>query len=50
MPQMSPLPWTLLCILTLVSLISISSIIYFSTQQSTYHSILNMKHKLSFKW
>nr|YP_009251206.1 ATP synthase F0 subunit 8 [Bactericera cockerelli]ANA07527.1 ATP synthase F0 subunit 8 [Bactericera cockerelli] len=50
MPQMAPMPWIFLLMLTLTSLAMVSSIIYFSNQKESMKYASVKKNNFNLKW
>nr|YP_010596825.1 ATP synthase F0 subunit 8 [Cacopsylla burckhardti]UFP91881.1 ATP synthase F0 subunit 8 [Cacopsylla burckhardti]WAK85084.1 ATP synthase F0 subunit 8 [Cacopsylla burckhardti] len=50
MPQMAPLPWVLLLILTILTLLYVSTIIFFSVTKKSVKNYKKFKNNFLIKW
>nr|WMH03432.1 ATP synthase subunit 8 [Cacopsylla picta]WMH03445.1 ATP synthase subunit 8 [Cacopsylla picta]WMH03458.1 ATP synthase subunit 8 [Cacopsylla picta]WMH03471.1 ATP synthase subunit 8 [Cacopsylla picta] len=50
MPQMAPLPWMLLLMLTILTLLYMSALIFFSMQKESFYANKKFKKTFLIKW
>nr|WMH03393.1 ATP synthase subunit 8 [Cacopsylla melanoneura]WMH03406.1 ATP synthase subunit 8 [Cacopsylla melanoneura]WMH03419.1 ATP synthase subunit 8 [Cacopsylla melanoneura] len=50
MPQMAPLPWTFLLIMTVLTLLYVSAIIFFSMKSENVKNFKKFSKSFSIKW
>nr|YP_009501960.1 ATP synthase F0 subunit 8 [Psylla alni]AWU49050.1 ATP synthase F0 subunit 8 [Psylla alni] len=50
MPQMAPMPWTILLLVSILTLLYLSTTIFFSIKQSNSMKINFEKKNISIKW